>query len=494
MSGQTNPFHQHTVILATGPDGQLGYKNGLPWPMIREDMQHFNRLTKGRTRNAVVMGRKTWTSIGKPLPKRRNIVVSRDLDARAKYSIPESVVVVNSFVDAAEHMEDIDQCFVIGGSSMYNASLDSGWCVAVHHTIVTPKKQEDGQETGEEAEAGEEEMPADVWFKRVFKLPKCCHCETRLVETELYMLEFRFLDLSSIKGLPAFKREKDEDQYLHLVQRIIKTGVKRGDRTGVGTLSIFGAQMRFSLRNNTMPLLTTKNVFWRGVAKELLWFISGSTSAPALSRQGVKIWDANGSRSFLDGRGLETREEGDLGPVYGFQWRHFGAKYVDMHTDYTGQGTDQLANVIEQIRTNPNSRRIIMSAWNPLDLDAMALPPCHVMAQFYVQGGKLSCMLTQRSVDVSLGCPFNIASYALLTHMIAHCCDLEAEELVYSLGDAHVYLNHVEPMKQQLMRSGYAFPKIYIDAETRDIDEIGYGHLKLRGYAHGPAIAMDMAV
>ncbi|CAI8054487.1 Thymidylate synthase [Geodia barretti] len=163
---------------------------------------------------------------------------------------------------------------------------------------------------------------------------------------------------------PLAPRRHDEDQYLDLIRTILEHGQEKGDRTGVGTRSIFGAQMRFNLRDQ-FPLLTTKRVFWRGVVEELLWFISGDTNAKHLSQKKVKIWDANGSRDFLDKRGLHHREEGDLGPVYGFQWRHFGAKYVDMHTDYSGQGVDQLAQVIQTIRTNPNDRRIIMSAWNP---------------------------------------------------------------------------------------------------------------------------------
>jgi thymidylate synthase len=215
----------------------------------------------------------------------------------------------------------------------------------------------------------------------------------------------------------------EERQYLDLIRNILDHGRTKGNRTGVGTRSVFGAQMRFSLRNS-FPLLTTKRVFWRGVVEELLWFIRGSTNARELSDKNVKIWDANGSRQFLDSLGLEDREEGDLGPVYGFQWRHFGAKYEDMHKDYTGLGVDQLAEVIRKIKTYPDDRRIIMSSWNPTDLPLMALPPCHTLCQFYVSDGELSCQMYQRSADMGLGVPFNIASYSLLTCMIAHVCDL----------------------------------------------------------------------
>jgi thymidylate synthase len=247
-------------------------------------------------------------------------------------------------------------------------------------------------------------------------------------------------------------------QYLDLVRDIIAAGAVRDDHTGTGTVSLFGRSMRFNLRGGVFPLLTTKRVFWRGVAEELLWFISGSTDASALAAKGIGIWDGNGSRAFLDSVGLSHREEGDLGPVYGFQWRHWGAAYGTKHDDYKGQGIDQLAEIIRLLKHDPTSRRIVMSAWNPTDLPAMALPPCHMFAQFYVAHGEVSCQLYQRSGDVGLGVPFNIASYALLTRLLAQVCGLEAGELVHVLGDAHVYANHVGPLREQLLNAPRPFP------------------------------------
>lgn len=289
-------------------------------------------------------------------------------------------------------------------------------------------------------------------------------------------------------------KKHEEYQYLELIRGIIDEGTFKGDRTGVGTFSKFGTQMRFSLRDGSFPLLTTKRVFWKGVVEELLWFIRGDTNASHLSAKGVKIWDANGTRQFLDSRGLTQREENDLGPVYGFQWRHFGAKYVDMHTDYTGQGVDQLANVISTIKTNPNDRRIIMSAWNPADLELMALPPCHMFCQFYVANGELSCQMYQRSCDMGLGVPFNIASYALLTLMIAKVCGLKGGEFIHTLGDAHVYSNHVEPLKEQVKRTPKPFPRLIINNETNDIDSFAFEDFDLVDYDPHPAIKMEMAV
>ncbi|XP_044730294.1 thymidylate synthase isoform X2 [Chrysoperla carnea] len=286
----------------------------------------------------------------------------------------------------------------------------------------------------------------------------------------------------------------DELQYLNHIQNILRNGIKRDDRTGVGTYSIFGAQMRYSLRNGTIPVFTTKRVFWRGVLEELLWFIRGSTNAHELRDKNIHIWDANSSREFLDKLGFTDREEGDLGPVYGFQWRHFGAEYKNMHSDYTNEGVDQLKEVIHTIKTNPNDRRIIMSAWNPVDIPRMALPPCHCLAQFFVANGELSCQLYQRSADMGLGVPFNVASYALLTHMIAHVTNLKAGDFVHTLGDSHVYLNHVDALNEQLLRKPRPFPKLIIKRNVSDIDDFKAEDFELIGYKPHAKIAMEMAV
>jgi len=295
-------------------------------------------------------------------------------------------------------------------------------------------------------------------------------------------------------------------------------------RTGTGTLSVFAPRpLKFKLnRNGTpiLPLLTTKRVFTRAIIAELLWFIEGNTSSLALSEKGVKIWDGNGSREFLDNLGLTHREVGDLGPVYGFQWRHFGADYVDCKTDYTGQGVDQLQRIIHTLRTNPYDRRLILSAWNPKDLPQMVLPPCHMFAQFYVSyprsrtaqtevgestnsengeenkpKGHLHCQLYQRSCDMGLGVPFNIASYALLTHMLAHVCDLVPGSLTHVMGDAHVYLNHVDALKTQLEREPRDFPELEIAREKNgSIDGWRAEDFVIKGYNPHKTIAMEMSV
>ena len=298
----------------------------------------------------------------------------------------------------------------------------------------------------------------------------------------------------SVKAMasPYLSENHEEQQYLGLLRKIINSGTKRPDRTGVGTFSIFGAQMRFSLRYGVIPVLTTKRVHWKAVAEELFWFIRGCTNAKALAAKKVNIWNANASRDFLDKRGLQHYEEGDLGPIYGFQWRHFGARYVDCNTDYTGQGVDQLQEVIKTLRTDPFNRRIVMSAWNPLDLDKMALPPCHVLTQFFVNDQmELSCQLYQRSADMGLGVPFNIASYSLLTHMIAQQTGLKPGEFVYTIGDAHVYLNHVDALEEQLLREPRPFPILRIKRDNvADIEDYQYEDFELINYNPHAKIVM----
>ena len=222
----------------------------------------------------------------------------------------------------------------------------------------------------------------------------------------------------------------------------------------------------------------------------------GSTNANLLADKGVHIWDGNGSREFLDGCGLSHREVGDLGPVYGFQWRHFGAKYVDMHTDYTGQGVDQLRECIHKIQHNPEDRRIVLSAWNPADLHLMALPPCHMFCQFYVDTDRneVSCQMYQRSADLGLGVPFNIASYALLTHLVAQASGRKAGDFVHTIGDAHVYLNHADALREQLQREPRDFPTLRINPSKTDIDDFVFEDFEVVGYNPHPPIKMKMAV
>ena len=262
-------------------------------------------------------------------------------------------------------------------------------------------------------------------------------------------------------------------QYLELLRHILDEGVEKQDRTGTGTLSVFGAQMRFDLAQG-FPLLTTKKLHLRSIIHELLWFLSGSTNVRDLQKHGVTIWD-----EWAD-------PTGELGPIYGYQWRSWPA---------TGGGhIDQITQVMDQIRTNPDSRRHLVSAWNVADLEKMALQPCHVLVQFYVAGGRLSCQLYQRSADVFLGVPFNIASYALLTMMVAQVCELEPAEFIHTFGDAHLYKNHLEQARLQLTREPRPLPQMKLNPAVRSIFDFCYEDFSLSDYSPHPSIPAPIAV
>ncbi|MEE0962540.1 MAG: thymidylate synthase [Bacteroidales bacterium] len=262
-------------------------------------------------------------------------------------------------------------------------------------------------------------------------------------------------------------------QYQELLQRILDTGVKKEDRTGTGTLSVFAHQMRFNLQEG-FPLLTTKKLHTKSIIHELLWFLKGDTNTAYLHDNKVTIWD-----EWAD-------ENGDLGPIYGKQWRAWEAK--------DGRVIDQIGELIEQIKKTPDSRRLLVSAWNVGDLDKMALPPCHIIFQFYVANNRLSCQLYQRSADVFLGVPFNIASYALLTHMIAQVCGLGVGEFIHTTGDTHLYLNHIEQAKLQLTRTPYKLPTLKLNESITDINDFKYEDIAIENYESHPHIKASVAV
>jgi thymidylate synthase len=262
-------------------------------------------------------------------------------------------------------------------------------------------------------------------------------------------------------------------QYLDLMRHVRDHGARKDDRTGTGTLSVFGHQMRFDLARG-FPVLTTKKLHLRSIIHELLWFLRGDTNVKYLRDNGVTIWD-----EWADA-------EGNLGPVYGAQWRSWPAR--------DGSTIDQIADVIARIRKNPDSRRLIVTAWNPADVDRMALPPCHCLFQFYVSNGKLSCQLYQRSADIFIGVPFNIASYALLTHMVAHVAGLKAGDFVHTLGDAHLYMNHLDQVNEQLERAPLPLPRLVIKRDVKEIDAFRYEDFEIIGYQSHPHIAAPVAV
>ena len=463
--------HFNVVVAATQQQNGIGIDNSLPWGRnLPSDMAEFKRLTTAtkeqQKQNAVIMGRKTWLSIpqkSRPLSNRLNIVLSRQDEKVHDFQF-KSLQSALSFLETKD--ADIDQIFIIGGSQLFKEAFNSPLCKSIYLTTVYK-----------------------VYSKYDAFIPPIDHKKFELEyasdmqkENDIY---FQF---------QKFVKKHEEYQYLDLIEELISTGNVKGNRTGTPTVGKFGRSMRFSLHNGEFPLFTTKTVFWRGVVEELLWFIKGCTDSKVLNNKRVKIWNGNGSREFLDKLGFTDREEGDLGPIYSHQWRHFGADYKDCHTDYSGQGIDQLAECIHKIKNNPEDRRIIMTAWNPSDLAKMALPPCHAIMQFYVCDGELSCAMYQRSADKLIGIPLNVASYSLLTCMIAQICGLKPGEFVHFMGDTHVYVNHFEGAKEQLKRKPFPFPKLIINPLKMDIDDFVYEDFQLENYKSHPAIKMEMAV
>ena len=300
---------------------------------------------------------------------------------------------------------------------------------------------------------------------------------------------------------PSFANEYE---YLHLLDYILKAGRVRGDRTGTGTKGIFGAQMRFDL-TNTFPLLTTKKMFFRGIKEELLWILRGETNVKSLQDKGVHIWDEWATKEKC---AVFGREEGDLGPVYGHQWRNFGAQegtlshetpygtvnYGNPNGVWENDGFDQIKWVAEEIKKNPNSRRLIVTGWNPAEATQVALPPCHTLFQFYVQDGFLDCQLYQRSGDMFLGVPFNIASYSLLTCLMARHCGLKPGTFVHTLGDAHIYLNHIDQVKEQLSRAPYSGPRLKLPEKVESLFTIDADSIIIEEYSSWPSIVGQVAI
>ncbi|KAL9652647.1 hypothetical protein ABK040_003950 [Willaertia magna] len=488
---------------------------------ITTNHYHFDKTES--CMNAVIMGRKTWESIPlkfRPLSGNRfNIIFTRNkqeflqnnalqnnnlqnntLQNTLQNNNLQKVHIVTNLDELFQFLKEnnFNRIFVIGGSTIYKLLLP--YIDVIHYTNIVKKKKETipvdsyfpirllpyqhlyvptttNQFIQVNEEENEEEEDLDLDFKKKRIIP------TNKEESRVLYYEYL-----------TFERRHEEYQYLDIIKELLfNEHLIREDRTKVGTISKFGYQLKFSLRNNRFPLLTTKRVFWKGVAKELLWFISGDTNAETLSKDGIHIWDGNGSRKYLDSIGLDKREENDLGPVYGFQWRHWGEKYLDFHSDY--KGIDQLKRCIDLIKNEPMNRRIIMSAWNVSDLKEMALPPCHVLCQFYVNDeNELNCQMYQRSCDMGLGIPFNIASYALLTRLVGQVCGLKCGDFIHVLGDAHIYRNHIDALKKQLEREPKHFPILNINCEKKDIDEFVFEDFQLIDYEPHGMIKMEMAV
>ncbi|GIX65319.1 bifunctional dihydrofolate reductase/thymidilate synthase [Babesia caballi] len=498
------------IFVATALNGVIGNNNQIPWPHIRQDFRFLARGTSyvepevqaanPTLQNVVIFGRKTYESIPQtslPLKNRINVVLSRTAkDIPGVLVYPSLPVAIRTLRASVPH----HKIFILGGSNVYREVLDNDLCDKIYLTrlnkeyegdVFFPKIPDSFHITGISPTFSTDFVTYDFVVYEKKTAPSLSRTPTLdellLTGQELQTPPPAYIACPNIKI-----RNHEEFQYLDIVADVLSKGTLKPNRTGTDAYSKFGYQMRFDL-SRSFPLLTTKKVALRSIIEELLWFIKGSTNGNELLAKNVRIWELNGARSFLDNLGFTDREEHDLGPIYGFQWRHFGAEYVDMHADYRGQGIDQLKTVIDRIKNNPNDRRLIVCSWNVADLGKMALPPCHCLFQFYVSDGKLSCMMYQRSADLGLGVPFNIASYSIFTAMVAQVCGLKLGEFVHNLADAHVYADHVDAVKLQISRVPYPFPQLKLNPAITSIEDFTADDIVVESYVSHPPIKMAMA-
>jgi len=428
----------------------------LPWKRVKEDMQWFKDCTTlGEGKNAVIMGKNTFASMTHtPLKDRINIIISKTM--KTKSILPNGVFIESNLKLAINKAKEYGcrRIFVIGGISLIEESLNHHELEQIFITVIN------------------NEYDSKDCIKFNYKLPD-----------NMFLKDI--INLGNKHYVKIYSKEKiitDESKYIDIVKDVLYTGESRDDRTGVGTISVFGRHFTMDI-STSFPLLTTKRVFWKGVAEELLFFISGQTNTKILEAKGVNIWKGNTSREFLDKRGLQHLEEGEYGKSYGYQWRHFGDK------------VDQLQELIDGIKKDPYSRRHYMTAWNPLELNNIPLPSCHLSCQFYVShNNKLSCQVYMRSCDIFLGLPFNIASYALLTYMICHLTNLQPDKLSFCLGDAHIYKNHIEQCKEMIDRELKSLPTLKIKRQVQNIDDFKIEDFEIIGYNPHPTIKAEMAV
>jgi dihydrofolate reductase / thymidylate synthase len=467
-----------SVIIALDEKMGIGLHGQIPWN-IPDDKKHFKDITtscKNGKKNVVIMGRKTWDGLSlKPLADRYNFVLTTNTSWDPFFKEVEKFPSLLSALTKANNLEDLGEIFIIGGVQLYQDSLSQplvSYCNKLYVTRIYG------------------DFKCDTIFTSFPELLKEFVLGGKSPEQEFTTFKYIFETYESKHVLFS-----EEYQYLNLAKKIIKTGEERQDRTGVGTHSLFGQHMKFNIKDH-FPLLTTKRVFWRGVVEELLWFLRGDTNAKNLAKNKVKIWNGNSSRRYLDSIGLQEREVGDCGPIYGFIWRHFGTSYRNCHTDYENKGYDQIKEIIRLIKEEPWSRRIILTGWNPPQLDEACLSPCHLLYQWYIniQKKELNCCITIRSNDIGLGAPFNIASASLLTYIFATICDLTPGELVYNIGDAHIYKNHISQLLEQFKREPRPFPTLKIKRKVKDPADYKFEDFELIGYKPHKTVKMKMAV
>ena len=501
--------------------GAIGYNNKLLY-RIPAELSMFKKITLSRCvsrkQNIVVMGRKTFESMNsKPLPGRFNCVISSNWEKLSEKIIAPDLKFFPSIPDTIEyydsHSYKYSTLFVCGGTSVYDYFIKNNLLDYLIVSQINNHEYNVGDSFFPEYTKNFKKLSSFKHYNKPGVVSKCnspVHLDytyKTYINKNNYLytddiLDFTINDIIDMTK-PICSEDTDIDMkndvdsvYLSALTDVLHNGTVRKTRNSK-TISKFGVHMEYDISAN-LPLLTTKRVYWPGVIKELLWFIKGDTNAKNLHNDKVKIWDGNSSREFLDANGLQHYKEGDCGPIYGFQWRNFNAPYIDYDTCYNGKGVDQLQNVIDLITNDPFSRRIIMSAWNPQQMDEMCLPPCHVLYQFYVNiddaGNKLlSCSMYQRSGDMFLGIPFNIASTATLTYIIAHMTGCKPDKVIVNIGDAHIYENHVDAIHTQLSRSHKHLPVLNIIGKPKtNINDYTIDDFVLENYRPHNNIKADM--
>jgi dihydrofolate reductase / thymidylate synthase len=482
------------LIYSESIDGIIGVNNDL-YCKIKGDLKMFQLVTSlkyNNHENAIIMGYNTWKSIRGPLKNRINIVISRNHCEEMKAI--DGVFSFESLQKMFNFLETIDygKLFVIGGEKLF------GEIILKYSELIDVIYQ---TQISEEVPKSHYSSRNDVSYSTIPLIKMMMSGEIQKIKSLVKSEEGQLFDFEKNDYLTknihylenVYQKTENintqEYQYLNLLEEILKEGVSKESRNSM-VFSSFGSRMNFDLREG-FPLLTTKKMPWKTILRELLWFIQGSTDNKLLQDKNVHIWDGNSSKEFLKSRGLDTYEEGDLGPIYGFQWRHFGAEYIDHKTDYSDQGIDQLQWIIDEIKANPTSRRLLMSAWNPIDLNKMALPPCHVMVQFNIESEYIDAQLYQRSGDMFLGVPFNIASYSFLLHIVGQLTGYIPRYLIHIIGDTHIYENHTEAVHEQLQRVPSQFPQLRIKT-LENIDSIQESDFVLDNYNSFPTIKAEM--
>ena len=486
-----NLSYDFDIVVACCHKNGIGKDGDLPWK-LKKEMKHFKKITttvpeglenKGY-RNVVIMGRKTWESIPskyKPLPNRYNVIITSKSQYLNDYQQEYQDNKVNTYKTLQSALETIFKIktlfklhtiFVIGGSQLYKEAIRHKNCRSIFMTKIYKK------------------LECDKHFPIIPDNTFTLHdVSSMMKENDTY---FRYFIYNNIRTCLHMRWENtQETQYLNILKDILLNGDRRQTRNAI-TLSSFGLRMEFDI-STYFPILTTKRVYWKGVVEELLWFLRGSTNANELNERGVKIWNGNTTREFLDSRGLTHYKVGDIGPTYGFGFRHYGATYKGMDENYQDKGFDQIAYVLDELKNNPTSRRILINLWNPAVMEQMSLTPCACQYQFHVNDGKLTCQMYQRSADMFLGNPFNITSSSLFTYILARYSGLQPHKLIICLGDAHIYESHIDAVKQQLSRTPRPFPILKIADEVPEkIEELEYSHFQLIGYDPHSSIKANM--